>query len=267
MLKKKLVSFEEFENNLWKTGLNNIAGIDEAGLGALAGPVVAAAVIFKPGGKIPEVNDSKQLTPLRRKKLFKEIKEEALCYSVGIIDIGLINEINNIFKVGLEAMRKSVIGLKVKPDHLLVDGRRIPYLEIPQTSIIKGDSRSFSIAAASIIAKVFRDDLMVEYSGEFSNYQFDKHKGYATAGHIKAIREFGPSPIHRTSYEFVKGLCGEFSKKYYVYEELIKGCAKPSELNILIMKIKNNKKFLNIEKTRLKKRIKSKIKYFKKGRN
>jgi len=265
-LKKKLVSFEKFESSLWKMGSNHIAGIDEAGLGALAGPVVAAAVIFKPDEVIPEVNDSKQLTSLKREKLFKEIKEKALCYSIGIIDIELINEINNIFKVGLEAMKKSVDGLKVPPDHLLVDGRRIPSVEIPQTSIVKGDSRSFSIAAASILAKVSRDHLMIKYSKEFNDYQFDKHKGYATAGHIKAIRDFGPCVIHRTSYDFVKGLCGEFSKEYYASEELIKSCKDIEELNALIMKI-NKKYFSDIEKTRLKKRIKSKIKYFKNKRS
>jgi ribonuclease HII len=266
-LKKKLVLFEEFENDLWKTGLQYVAGIDEAGMGALAGPVVAAAVIFKPGEVIPEVNDSKQLTPSKRNKLSEEIKEKALCYSVGIIDIELINEIDNIFEVGLEAMKKSVSGLKVKPEHLLVDGRHIPSLQIPQTKIVKGDARSFSIASASILAKVFRDNLMMEYAKEFSDYEFNKHKGYATAGHIKAIRDFGPCLIHRTSYDFLKGLCGEFSKEYFAFEQLLKNCNNLSELNGLVIKIKNNRNFLDIERSRLKKRIKSRMKYLKNRRS
>ncbi len=262
-MKKKQVFFEKFENNLWKAGSSHIAGIDEAGLGALAGPVVAAAVIFKPGEVILGVNDSKQLTPLKREKLFKEIKNKALCYSIGIIDIELINKIDNIFTVGLEAMKKSVINLRVKPDHLLVDGRHIPSVEIPQTSIVRGDSRSFSIAAASILAKVSRDNLMAAYSKKFRDYQFCEHKGYATAGHIKAIRNLGPSPIHRTSYDFVKGLCGEFSKAYYFYEQIIKDSGDLSELNRVVIKIKDNKRFLGIEIARLKKRVKTKMKYLK----
>ncbi len=266
-MKKKPVFFEKFESNLWEAGSNHIAGIDEAGLGALAGPVVAAAVIFKPGEVILGVKDSKQLTPLKREKLSKEIKNKALCYSMGIINIELINEIDNIFKVGLEAMKKSVIGLKVKPDHLLVDGRHIPSVKIPQTGIAKGDSRSFSIAAASILAKVFRDNLMVAYSKKFRDYRFCEHKGYATTGHIKAIRNFGPSPIHRTSYDFVKGLCGEFTKVYYFYEQIIKDSGDLSELNRVVIKINSNKQFLEIERTRLKKRVKSRMKYLKNRRS
>jgi ribonuclease HII len=260
-LREKVTLFEDFENRLWERGLSYVAGVDEAGLGALAGPVVAAAVIFKPHEAIEGVNDSKKLTPLNREKLAVLIKEKALYYSIGIVDIDDIDRIGNIFEVGLEAMARSIKGLKVSPDHILVDGREISSLKIPQTNITKGDSRSFSIAAASILAKVHRDNLMIACSESFKEYKFSKHKGYATAAHIKAIKEQGPCSLHRMSYDFVKGLCGEFSKEYYMSEENVKVNSDPIQLKELAAKVRMDDTFSELEKDRLKKRIKSRIKY------
>jgi ribonuclease HII len=177
-----------------------ICGIDEAGRGPLAGPVVAAAVILPRGLTIPYVNDSKKLSEKRRELLYPEIMEKALAVGVGIVSPERIDEIN-ILQATFEAMRQAVSKLSVSPDFVMVDGnKRIPDLEIPQMALVKGDGKSMSIACASIVAKVTRDHMMTEYDKMYPEYGFASHKGYGSASHIQAIQEFGPSPIHRRSF-------------------------------------------------------------------
>jgi ribonuclease HII len=176
-----------------------ICGIDEAGRGPLAGPVAAGAVILPKDCTILYLNDSKKLSEKRREELFVEIKEKAVAWSVGIASPERIDEIN-ILQATYEAMRAAIEGLGVTPDLLLNDAVTIPQVAIPQIPIIKGDAKSVSIAAASILAKVTRDHMMMEYDEIFPGYGFAKHKGYGTAAHIQALRELGPCPIHRRSF-------------------------------------------------------------------
>lgn len=176
-----------------------ICGIDEAGRGPLAGPVVAGAVILPKECKIRYLNDSKQLSASRREALFEEIQEKAVAIGVGMASPARIDEIN-ILQATYEAMRQAIGKLTVQPDILLNDAVRIPATEIPQVPIIKGDAKSMSIAAASIIAKVTRDRLMMEYDSLMPQYGFAAHKGYGSAAHIEALKTYGPSPIHRKTF-------------------------------------------------------------------
>ena len=187
------------ERKLWREGLTAIAGVDEAGVGPMAGPVVAAAVIFAPEAFIRGVKDSKLLDPDRRAELFAEINGRALAVSVGIASHGEIDELN-IFHATMAASSRAIDGLPRVPDHVLVDGRLIPGLRLPQTRIVGGDRKSFCIAAASIIAKVTRDRMMIEYAERYPEYGFARHKGYCTADHFAALERLGPSPIHRRSF-------------------------------------------------------------------
>ena len=183
-----------------------ICGIDEAGRGPLAGPVVAGAVILPKNSRILYLYDSKKLSEKRREELFVRIQKEALAWSVGIAGPERIDEIN-ILQATYEAMRKAIQGLPQKPDLLLNDAVTIPDVEIVQIPIVKGDAKSLSIAAASILAKVTRDHMMMEYDKIYPEYGFGKHKGYGTAAHMEAIRRFGPCPIHRRT--FIKKIVGE----------------------------------------------------------
>lgn len=176
-----------------------ICGIDEVGRGPLAGPVVAGAVILPKGKRILYVNDSKKLSEKKREELFDVIKEDALSYGIGIVSPERIDEIN-ILQATYEAMREAVNKLSVKPDILLNDAVTIPGIDVKQVPIIKGDAKSLSIASASILAKVTRDRLMVEYDSLYPEYGFAKHKGYGTKVHIEAIKEYGPCPIHRRTF-------------------------------------------------------------------
>lgn len=176
-----------------------ICGIDEAGRGPLAGPVAAGAVILPKDCEILYLNDSKKLSEKRREELFTEIQEKAVAWNVGIAGPEVIDEIN-ILQATYLAMRKAIEGLSVKPDLLLNDAVIIPEVEIQQVKIIKGDAKSVSIAAASILAKVTRDHMMMEYDKLYPEYGFAKHKGYGTAAHIAALREHGPCPIHRNTF-------------------------------------------------------------------
>lgn len=203
----RLEAMKEFEREY--DGCSLICGVDEAGRGPLAGPVAAGAVILPKDCTILYLNDSKKLSEKRREELFLEIREKAVSYSVGIVGPERIDEIN-ILQATYEAMRQAVSGLGVVPDLLLNDAVTIPELAIPQVPIIKGDAKSVSIAAASILAKVTRDHLMEEYDRQFPQYGFAKHKGYGTAAHVAALREFGPCPIHRRS--FLKNILGENGK-------------------------------------------------------
>lgn len=203
----RLEAMKEFEREY--DGCSLICGVDEAGRGPLAGPVAAGAVILPKDCTILYLNDSKKLSEKRREELFWEIREKAVSYSVGIVGPERIDEIN-ILQATYEAMCQAVSGLGAVPDLLLNDAVTIPELAIPQVPIIKGDAKSVSIAAASILAKVTRDHLMEEYDRQFPQYGFAKHKGYGTAAHVAAIREFGPCPIHRRS--FLKNILGENGK-------------------------------------------------------
>ena len=176
-----------------------IAGLDEVGRGPLAGPVVTCAVILKRPCNILYINDSKQLSSAKRDELYDILTKEALDYSIGIMDNEVIDDIN-ILEATKKAMEMSVNGLKIKPDQLFIDALKLENVKIDQRSIIKGDAKSASIAAASIIAKVYRDRMMEEYDKQYPGYGLAKNKGYGSADHIKAIKELGPCPIHRRSF-------------------------------------------------------------------
>lgn len=181
------------------TAYQHICGIDEAGRGPLAGPVVAGAVILPVDCKIRYLNDSKKLSAARREELFDEIMDKAVAAAVGIVSPARIDEIN-ILQATYEAMRQAIGKLSVTPDLLLNDAVTIPQVDISQVPIIKGDAKSMSIAAASILAKVTRDRLMVEYDKVMPEYGFAGHKGYGSAAHIEALKKYGPSPIHRKTF-------------------------------------------------------------------
>lgn len=181
------------------TAYQHICGIDEAGRGPLAGPVVAGAVILPVDCKIRYLNDSKKLSAARREELFDEIMDKAVAAAVGIVSPARIDEIN-ILQATYEAMRQAIGKLSVTPDLLLNDAVTIPQVAISQVPIIKGDAKSMSIAAASILAKVTRDRLMVEYDKVMPEYGFAGHKGYGSAAHIEALKKYGPSPIHRKTF-------------------------------------------------------------------
>ena len=193
----RLEGMREFENKY--SDLAYVAGIDEAGRGPLAGPVVAAAVILPKYIFLPFLNDSKKVTEKRRDVLFDEIKQNAIAYGIGIASNTLIDEIN-ILQATYEAMREAVNALEKTPDILLVDAVHIPDINIKQVGIVKGDAKSVNIAAASILAKVTRDRIMVEYDKIYPEYGFASNKGYGTATHIAALKEVGPCAIHRKSF-------------------------------------------------------------------
>lgn len=187
------------ERELWDSGVGRVAGVDEAGVGPLAGPVVAAAVVFPPGGFVRGVDDSKRLAPGRREELAAQIREAALAWSVAAVEPLEIDALN-VYHAALEAMRRAVLGLGAAPEHVLVDARTIPGLAVPQEGIVGGDRRCHVIAAASILAKTDRDRCMRGLDHEYPGYGFAEHKGYPTAAHREAIRRLGPCPAHRRSF-------------------------------------------------------------------
>lgn len=219
-----------FERLLWKSGIRSIAGVDEVGVGPLAGPVVAAAVIFPPGTELAGIDDSKRLEPEQRVKLEDAIRQSAAAIGVGLAEVGEIDQLN-IYHAALLAMRRAVQSLPVTPEHLLIDARVIPDISIPQNSFNKGDGINFSIAAASIIAKNHRDRLMEELETNYPGYGFAQHKGYGTPEHQNAIRELGPSPIHRLSFPFIRELCGEFSETFYSLKRQLQEVASSAALH------------------------------------
>ncbi len=211
---RRLDAMLHFERVLWKAGITRIAGVDEVGIGPLAGPVVAAAVVFSPGIDIAEINDSKLLDAETRQRLDKEIRAKASGVGIGFVDIEEIDRIN-IYHAGLRAMQLAILALPEPPQHVLVDSRSIPNIALPQNSFDKGDGINFSIASASIVAKVYRDNLMTELDSIYPGYGFADHKGYATPVHQRAIRERGPCKIHRQSFDYIRELCGNYSALYY----------------------------------------------------
>lgn len=189
----------EFEKEAAAKGYKDVCGVDEAGRGPLAGPVCAAAVILPENTIIEGVNDSKKLSEKKREALFDVIKEQALSYSIAFASVEEIEEMN-ILNATMLAMKRAVEGLDVKADYAMIDGNRLPKLDIDSEFIIKGDAKSMSIACASILAKVSRDRLLYKYAEEFPEYFFDKHKGYGTKVHVEALKKYGPCKYHRLSF-------------------------------------------------------------------
>ncbi|MBT3394258.1 MAG: ribonuclease HII [Waddliaceae bacterium] len=198
---KRYDELSQYERDAERQGYNIIAGVDEAGRGPLAGPVVAAACIIPPQHYIEGLDDSKKLSPKKRKALYDLlIANPNISYGVGIIEPEIIDEIN-IFQATILAMINAVDALKIPPQYILVDGLSLPHKTIPTQKIIKGDTLSYSIAAASIIAKETRDNIMLEYHKQYPQYSFDKHKGYPTKTHVACLHEYGPTPIHRMTFK------------------------------------------------------------------
>lgn len=204
---QRLRKLLRYEGELWAQGVLHVAGVDEAGMSPLAGPVSAAAVVFAPGSRIPGVDDSKKLDPETRSRLACEIKAAAVAWCVGFAEVDEIDTIN-IYWAGLLAMRRAVEGLSRAPQHILIDARRIKDIQIPQRPIVKGDCKSLTIAAASILAKTARDTLMHQLDAQYPGYGFAKHKGYPVREHLGALKRLGASPVHRRSFAPVRAALG-----------------------------------------------------------
>lgn len=196
----------EIEQQLFEQGIGVVCGVDEAGRGPLAGPVCAAAVILPPNLEIPGLDDSKKLTDKRRRELFPIIKEQAIAYGIGLASHEEIDQIN-ILQATFLAMQRAIDQLDGKADFALIDGNREKDFGLPVMTVVKGDSRSANIAAASILAKVTRDDILEELAKEYPQYGFEVHKGYGTKAHYEALRTYGASPVHRMT--FLKKFYGE----------------------------------------------------------
>jgi len=210
---QRLRAMLRFEQELWDRGFGLIAGVDEAGMAPLAGPVVAAAVILPHRYKLLGLNDSKKiLDERRRERLARQLKQDAVCWSVGQAEVEEIDSLN-IYRSGLLAMQRAVEGLGTKPQYILVDARTIPHCPCPQRGIVHGDALSASIAAASIIAKTTRDAHMIEMDRIYSGFGFASHKGYPTPEHLQALKQRGPLPIHRRSFTPVREALGLHPKQ------------------------------------------------------
>lgn len=210
----RLDAMLHFERLLWKQGIVHVAGVDEVGMGPLAGPVVAGAVIFPADTEIKGIDDSKALDEHTRLRLEAEIRKSAAAVGIGVVEVEEIDRLN-IYHAGLRAMQLALGSLAIVPQHVLVDSRTIPHVTQPQSSFDKGDGINFSIASASIVAKVHRDRLMTQLDALYPGYGFASHKGYATQEHQNAIRELGPSPVHRRSFDYIREICGEYCDLYY----------------------------------------------------
>jgi ribonuclease HII len=233
----RLQNMLNFERLLWKSGIRAIAGVDEVGVGPLAGPVVAAAVIFPPETEIAGIDDSKRLEPEERTRLAALIRSSAAAIGIGLADVGEIDQLN-IYRAALLAMRRALEALTVAPEHVLVDARTIPGISFPQNAFNKGDGINFSIAAASIIAKTHRDRIMEDLEREYPGYGFAHHKGYGTPEHQSAIRNLGPSAIHRLSFQVIRELCGEFSQLFYSLKQQLQQTSSAVDLRLFETKLK-----------------------------
>jgi ribonuclease HII len=196
-----------YETALWDGGVTRVAGVDEAGMSPLAGPVAAAAVVFAPGTRILDVDDSKKLDARTRERLALEIKQRCLAWAVGFAEVEEIDRVN-IYWAGLLAMQRAVEALTPAPEHLLLDARALKQLTVPQQRIVKGDQKSLSIAAASILAKTARDARMAALDAEYPGYGFAKHKGYPVREHVRALVQLGACPVHRRSFAPVRQVLG-----------------------------------------------------------
>jgi len=228
----RLDAMLNFERVLWRAGVQHIAGVDEVGMGPLAGPVIAAAVIFPPHTELDGIDDSKRLDLAQRLDAERRIRGVATAIGIGAAEVGEIDTVN-IYQAGLLAMRRAIEALSIRPQHVLVDARNIPGVDVPQNSFNKGDGIDFSIAAASIVAKTHRDRLMNELATQFPAYGFERHKGYSTPEHQAAIRAHGPCAIHRTSFTFIRELCGEYSTLFYELKSRLDVAAARPELQAL----------------------------------
>jgi ribonuclease HII len=204
---RRLRRLLKYEIELWERGFDRIAGVDEAGIGPMAGPVVAGAVVLPRDYKLRSLDDSKKLDVTTREQLAERIKTDAVAWAVGVAEVEEIDRLN-VYHAGLLAMKRAVENLKVLPDYILVDARAIRECQVPQRGIIRGDQLSASIAAASIIAKTTRDAMMVELDRKFPGYGFASHKGYPTPAHFQALRELGAAAIHRRSFRPVRETLG-----------------------------------------------------------
>lgn len=193
----------KYERAFWSRGVERVCGVDEVGVGPLAGPLVAAAVVLPPEVGLRGVDDSKKIAQRARAALAEAIREAATAYSIGVVSAAEVDRLNT-FGASLEAMRRAVAGLAVEPQQLLVDARTIPDVACPQEALVKGDSRSYSIAAASILAKEYRDGWMRRLDQEYPDYGFGRHMGYGTKAHLAALDELGPCPEHRLSFAPVR---------------------------------------------------------------
>lgn len=202
---ERLEGMLAYEKELYTQGIQLIAGVDEVGRGPLAGPVVAAAVILPKACKIPGLNDSKKIPKSKHKEIYEAVLQNAIAIGIGVKDNHVIDQVN-IYEATKLAMMEAIGQLEPQPQHLLIDAMRLD-LPIPQTSIIKGDANSLSIAAASIVAKVTRDQMMEEFDCEYPGYDFTQNAGYGTANHLAGLHKLGVTPIHRRSFEPVKSMC------------------------------------------------------------
>lgn len=218
----RLAALRLDEVALWESGATHVAGVDEAGRGPLAGPVVAAAVILPAKIELHGLDDSKKLSPAKREQLFPRIMHEAIAVGIGSASEKVIDDVN-ILRATLGAMRDAVTALSVRPDHVIVDGTNLPDLDIPLTAIPRGDERSAAIAAASVIAKVTRDRLLTELDSRYPGYGFAKHKGYGTGEHVAALARLGPCEIHRRSFGLVMDAAGGYSEAYMRFRSKLMG--------------------------------------------
>ena len=202
---ERLEGMLAYEKELYTQGIQLIAGVDEVGRGPLAGPVVAAAVILPKACKIPGLNDSKKIPKSKHKEIYEDVLQNAIAIGIGVKDNQVIDQVN-IYEATKLAMMEAIGQLEPQPQHLLIDAMKLD-LPIPQTSIIKGDANSLSIAAASIVAKVTRDQMMEKFDCEYPGYDFAKNAGYGTANHLAGLDQLGVTPIHRRSFEPVKSMC------------------------------------------------------------
>lgn len=224
----RLDAMRHFERVLWKSGVRDIAGVDEAGVAPLAGPVVAAAVMFPPDTDIPGIDDSKKVDAEMRATLALRIRAKASGVAVGIATVEEIDQLN-IYHASLLAMRRAVEGLPRAPQHVLVDARTVPGISMPQNAFNKGDGINFSIAAASIIAKTSRDAMMESLDRDYPGYGFAGHKGYPTPEHRKAFMELGPCAVHRMSFPVIHEMLGEYSAAFYeLKRELFAAATRPA---------------------------------------
>ena len=230
--RERLDAMLNFERVLWRSGVRYVAGVDEVGIGPLAGPVVAAAVVFEADTCIEGVDDSKRLDPAARTQLAAAIQGCAVGVGVGMASVEEIDRLN-VYQAGLLAMRRAVEALPVTPQHILVDARRIPDVTIPQNPFNKGDGINFSIAAASIVAKTHRDGLMEQCDGDYPQYGFRRHKGYSTPEHQTAIRRYGPCALHRVSYPFIRELRGQYSPAFYRLQQQLAHAKTAAKLEVL----------------------------------
>lgn len=250
--KVRLDRLMQKERLLWETGLRRVAGMDEAGMGPLAGPVIAAAVIFRPGDRLGGVADSKAIPEARRGELAEAIRATAMSVGIGKASVPEIDRLN-IYHAGLLAMQRALAALQPAPEHVLVDGRAVPGLGLPQSRIVKGDRLCFSIAAASILAKTERDRIMEVLGRQFPEYGFGENKGYPTPAHQSALARWGPCPAHRRSFPAVADFSGQLSPLYYELRGVLSGLKGPLRREIFRHELKKSRAELHaIEYRRLK---------------